>query len=77
MLGPRNAMKVFGMMIALCCAGQASAGSHSSGPLHGLRSAMTQQQQQQQRRAPGMMSNMNQRARRRGHMEVSPANEAR
>lgn len=65
MLGTRNAMKVLGMVAALCCAGRASAGA-STGALHGIRSAMTQQQQRH-----GRISNMNESARRRWHMEVS------
>eukprot|EP00903_Cladosiphon_okamuranus_P017921 g16492.t1 len=59
MLGPRNAIKVFGVVAALCCAGQASAGA-STGPLYGIRSGMTQTHQGRG------FGNMN---RRRLHME--------
>lgn len=55
-------MKVFGVVVALCCAGQAAAGSTGAGPLHGLRSALMTQHKQR----PG--GNMN--ARRRWSMEV-------
>ncbi|CBJ31375.1 conserved unknown protein [Ectocarpus siliculosus] len=55
-------MKVFCVVVALCCAGQAAAGSTGAGPLHGLRSALMTQHQQQR---PG--GNMN--TRRRWSME--------